>query len=172
MAKVSLTKLLTTKAIPDKVVIINDETISVVQYLPTARKANMIQDIMNEVLDNNGMDSYIRHQIYFMLYLVQYYTNFNITEKMMAEPDKTYDLLVLNHILEKIIAAIPETEYQAITDAVNTSIDIVSKFRTSIAGLFLDIQANNNESARSADEIMNQLNDVANNGLLQDVLTK
>ena len=172
MAKISLTKLTPIKTIDNKVININGENVSIIQYLPITEKAKLVSDVLGDTLDEHGMNSNIRENVYTGIRLIQYYTNINITENMLNNSGKTYDLLMLNNIIDQVKENIPKEELDYIIDAIRQSINIVSEYRTSIAGLFTDMQAGNQDSVRSADELMNQLNEVSQNGLLRNILEK
>jgi hypothetical protein len=53
------------------------------------------------------------------LEVIYQYTNLSFTEKQKEDPVKIYDLLEGNGIIDKIVAAIPEIEYNAIIDGIN-----------------------------------------------------
>lgn len=172
MATVSFSKITPIKSIDDKIIEINGEKVSVKQYLPIAKKAEIVGLVLQDTLDEHGMNSNIREKIYTYIRLIQFYTNISITETMLNNAGKTYDLLKLNHVIDNVINAIPAEEYNYLIEAINTSIKIVSDYRTSVAGLFTDMQAGDEASVKSADELMNQLQEVSQNGLLKNILEK
>lgn len=172
MATVSFNKITPIKSIDDKIIEINGENVSVKQYLPISKKAEIVGLVLQDTLDEHGMNSNIRERIYTCIRLIQFYTNISITETMINNAGKTYDLLELNNIIEKVIETIPTKEYAYLVEAINTSIKIVSEYRTSVAGLFTDMQAGDEASVKSADELMNQLQEVSQNGLLKNILEK
>ena len=99
MAKVSLTKITPVKKLDKVIIKINDEDIEVIQYLPVAEKAELSERVVNAAIDpENGILSTSRRDVYSVLEIVRTYTNINITDKMMEEAPKTYDLLVLNDV--------------------------------------------------------------------------
>lgn len=172
MAKVSITKLQEIKYINPIVIEINNEKIEVSQYLSMAQKAEMTQEFLTCVLDDHGMSSSLREEIYFKLLLIKYYTNINLTNLMLTDNAfKTYDLIHLNHIDEKICGAIPVDEYELIKQLCYNGLHIVSEYRTSIAGMFMDMQASNAESVKDTQELLTDLNSVASSPLLQSILT-
>lgn len=172
MARVSFTKITPIKSLEDKTITINGEQVVVKQYLPIAEKALLVSDVLADTLDEHGMNSDLRETIYTALYIIKYYTNINLTETMFNTAGKTYDLLKLNHVLDTVIDAIPEEEYIELSDTIRASIEIVSTYRTSLAGMFYDMQAGDQSSVKSADELMNQLNEVSQNGFLKQVMEK
>jgi len=172
MAKIGLTKLTPIKSIENKIIDINGEKVSIVQYLPITDKAQMVSDVLGDTLDEHGMNSNIRENIYTGIRLIQYYTNINITDTMIANAGKTYDTLVMNGIIKKVKENIPQDELDYVIDAIHASIKIVSDYRTSVAGLFNDMQSGNQETTKAADELMDQLQEVSQNGLLKDILKK
>jgi hypothetical protein len=109
MAKVSLNKITPIKKVDDITIDINGEKVIVKQYLPVDEKALFSERVLNNAMDPNiNFASEMRMMVYFSLELINTYTNINLTEKMFEEATKTYDLLVLNHILDAVIDAIPK----------------------------------------------------------------
>lgn len=172
MARIGFTKITPIKSLEDKTITINGEQVVIKQYLPIAEKALLVSDVLADVLDEHGMNSNLRETIYTALYIIKYYTNINLTEAMFNTAGKTYDLLKLNHIIDQVIQNIPVEEYEEIAKAIRESLLIVSTYRTSLAGMFYDMQAGDQASVKSADELMNQLNEVSQNGFLREVLEK
>lgn len=172
MAKVSLQKLQTIKYINPITIKIGEEEVKVEQYISMNMKAEFTQEFLNDVLDSHGMSSSLREEVYFNLLLIKYYTNINLTDLMLGENAfKTYDILHLNDVFNTIKAAIPQNEYDLIYKLCYDGLHIVSQYRTSIAGMFMDMQTGNLESAKDAQEILSDLNSVADSPLLQSILT-
>ena len=172
MATVSFNKITPIKAIEDKTIELNGEKILIKQYLPVSRKAMLVSEVLADVLDEHGMSSSIREKIYTGIRLIQFYTNINITDTMINNAGKTYDALVLNGILPAIIENIPKDEYEYLAETISESLKIVSTYRTSIAGLFTDMQTSNQDSVKSSNELMAELQEISNDGLLKNILDK
>lgn len=172
MARVGFTKITPIKTIEDKTIELNGETINIKQYLPMEKKSEMIGKIIGDVLDTTGLSSPLREIIYRSIYVIAYYTNINLTENMINEASKTYDLLVLNHIIDKVIEEIPEVEYQFICNSVHTIIEMLVTYRTSAAGLMEYMAQNQNQEMKDVDSINDTLNALSENKMLKEVLEK
>lgn len=137
MAKITFNKL-NLKLNKDIVELhINDDiTIEVKQYLPQDEKAELIQYVTDSSIDENtGCFSPVRLETYFAVALVKYYANITFTDKQMADITKTYDLLESNGITEKIINAIPSSEYKFLNSAVNDTVEDIARYNNSFAGM-------------------------------------
>lgn len=172
MAKVSFSKVAPKKEIEAITIKINDQDVIVQQYLPVAKKSEMIGDILDAIMDVNGIRSAIREPMYFYVYLVKYYTNINITETMLSNASSAYDALLNNGVLQKIIENIPSEEYKTIHDYVFDSIKNVADYRTSALGVITELQNGAMADTKDADEVMKQLTDMSENSFLSSVLTK
>lgn len=172
MAKISLNKITPIKSLESKFIEINGEKIEVIQYLPTTEKAELLQNILTDVLDDQGISSGLREQIFIGLYIIKYYTNINLTDTMLTNGAKTYDLLVLNKILPAVIEAIPSDEYNLMVDIIYDSLHIMQQYHTSLAGMFKDVTANQNTETKTVEELLNDLSSLGENSLLNDVLKK
>lgn len=172
MAKVSFNKVTPIKNIDPKVINICGEDVTVIQYLPIADKIAMVETIAEAVIDNTGFSSPIRLEVHFYLELIKTYTNISITDKMIENSAKTYDLLECNHIIEEIVSAIPEEEFDTIFDYVTDTIKHMETYNTSFAGV---LKATSNDyTATEADvqTLLSELGEVQDNSILQGVLAK
>lgn len=172
MAKVSLNKLATIKTLDEKTVTIAGQDVLVAQYLPISKKADIIQHVIDGSFDDNGEYSILRFKVLFAVEVVRAYSNINITDKMLEEITKTYDLLVINHILDNVIAAIPSQEYQDLYEMAQTAIMNVNQTAHSALGVLRTIATDYDTETMNVDKLLSNLQDVANTELVQDVLQK
>lgn len=171
MAKISVNKLSTIKSKPTKTLNINGEEIIVVQYLPMTLKATFVSEFLEMVLDDHGMSSSMRETVYYPLLVIKHYTNINLTDLMLGDNAfKTYDLLLLNNIFDLVMQEIPQEELESLHQMAYRGLEIVSNYRTSIAGLFMDMQMNNADSVKDTQTILQDLNSVADSPLLKSIL--
>lgn len=170
MARVGLTKITPIKSIEEKTIEIQGQVITVRQYLPMSEKSHFLSDALSDIVELNGQNSPLREDIYFSLYLIKYYTNINLTETMLNDAAKTYDLLHMNHIFEEVIKNIPADEYQTMFNYLHSSIDYLIQYRTSLAGIMEVIQQNQNAETKNVDEIVKQLQELGNDSTLAQVL--
>ena len=116
--------------------------------------------------------THVKLNVYFSLELIKAYTNINITEKMMETAPKTYDILVMNHILENVIHAIPEEEYNCIYDATYECGKNAVQFLTSLMGMFKTIAQDYQDTNINMNELMQVLDQPDKVGFVKDVLDK
>ena len=173
MAKVSLTKITPVKKLDKVIIKIDDEDVEVVQYLPIAEKAELSERVANASIDSEyGILSTSRRDVYAVLEIVRTYTNINITDKMMEEAPKTYDLLILNGIYNKIKEAIPEKEYNELFHRINEDCGNIQKYLESFKGIMKSINQDYSNTEMDVDKIMTELKDPEAYGLLRDILDK
>ena len=173
MAKVSLNKITPIKKVDDITIDINGEKVIVKQYLPVDEKALFSERVLNNAMDPNiNFASEMRMMVYFSLELINTYTNINLTEKMFEEATKTYDLLVLNHILDAVIDAIPKEEYVELYNKVYEDRNHVETYLHSFVGVLRGAQNDYSAAQIDADKIMNEFKDPEAFNLIKDILDK
>lgn len=172
MGKISFTKLTPGKYPEDKMVTINEQEVSVKQYLPIEEKLLLIQRVLDAVLDTTGFLNPVKLEIYFQIEILKAYTNINFTEKQLEDIPKVYDKLELNGVLDTVIKSIPETEYsylqQACDECAMHVINYTSSFVGSVKALLQDYKTTD----INIKETMQEINNPEAVGLLQDILTK
>ena len=151
---------------------INEQEIEVVQYMPIQDKLAMIERILNFTIDDTGFLNPVRLEVFTVLEIISTYTNINITDKMMENAPKTYDSLMINGVIDAIIEAIPEDEYNAIFDAIEDCAEHTVNYLNSFVGMMKTVTENYNATKMDVDQIMNDLDDSNKIGLVKDILEK
>ena len=172
MAKISFNKLTPIKSVDPTVVTIGENEITVERYLPMADKASFVERVLNAVIDDTGFINPMRLDVMFHIELIKTYTNISITDKMMENPSKVYDLLMLNHILSAVLEAIPEEEYEDLMNDVGECAKHTVDYLNSFAGMIKNVVANYDATKMNVEEIMKTLDDPEKIGLVKDVLDK
>lgn len=172
MAKVSLSAIAPIKKIDPIIIKIADQDIEVVQYLPTQEKLALVERVLSWTIDDTNYLNPVRMEVFTILEVIKTYTNISITEKMMENAPKTYDTLVMNKIIDMIIAAIPEEEYDAVFDAVEDCAEHIISYLNSIQGVLKTITDNYDATKYNVDEMMKTLDQPEKIGLVKDVLDK
>lgn len=172
MAKVSLNKLIPIKSLQDKVIKINDVEVTVKQYLPTEKKAELISAILNNTVEENNDFNDFKVVILTAIEMIMYYTNISITDTQLKDIPKLYDLLVLNKIWEQVKQEIPEDEYNFITTELNNEIVRLRTFFHSALGVLGAIQQDYNLSSLNIDELINKLKTDKSLALVKDIIEK
>jgi hypothetical protein len=132
----------------------------------------MIERILNSTVDTTGFLNPVRLEVFSVLEIINTYTNINITEKMMDNAPKTYDSLMINGIIDKIIEAIPEDEYNAVFDAIEECAEHTVNYLNSFAGMIKTIRENYDSAEMNAEDIIATLGDPDKIGFVKEVLEK
>lgn len=151
---------------------VNEQEIEVMQYMPIQDKLAMIERILNFTIDDTGFLNPVRLEVFTVLEIISTYTNINITDKMMENAPKTYDSLMINGVIDAIIEAIPEDEYNAIFDAIEDCAEHTVNYLNSFVGMMKTVTENYNATKMDVDQIMNDLDDSNKIGLVKDILEK
>ena len=172
MAKVSLSKITPIKDIDPMIITINDTSVEVIQYLPITEKLELVERVLNATVDTTGFFNPARLEIFTNLEIVKTYSNISITDKMMENAAKTYDVLSMNNIIDMVIAAIPEEEYVMILDTVEECAKSTVSYLTSFAGMMKNVLDDYKNTKMNAEDIMNILDDPEQLTFLKDVMLK
>ena len=172
MAKISFNKLTPIKSVEPTTITIGENEIIVERYLPMADKAAFVERVLNVVIDDTGFINPMRLDVMFHIELIKTYTNISITEKMMENPSKVYDLLILNNVLSAVLEAIPEEEYEDLIDNITECAKHTVDYLNSFAGMIKNITTNYDTTKMNVEEIMNTLGDPNQVGLVKDILDK
>lgn len=172
MAKISFNKLTPIKSVESTIITIGENEITVERYLPMADKAAFVERVLNAVIDDTGFINPMRLDVIFHIELIKTYTNISITDKMMENAAKTYDTLIMNGVLDAVIAAIPDEEYNELFDAIVDSGEHVIKYLNSFTGMMKTITADYNAAQMNVDKLMSDLGDPEKVGLVKDILDK
>lgn len=136
----------------------DDITIEVKQYLPIEEKLGLISAaIMAAHMADENYQNPVKIKVFSELEIVFVYTNLNFTDKQKEDLPKLYDMLYSSGILEKIISAIPETEYNIIKNGIELSSEAIYKYQNSIMGLMENLKEdyqNVNFDMKNIQEIM------------------
>ena len=173
MAKVSFSKLgLKKKNEIVKVKLTDDIEIEVLQYLPINDKLNLIAAVLNGSADQNNFANPIKVEVIGTIEIIKAYTNLNFTEKQLEDIAKLYDLLEENKIIDKIMVAIPSTEYDFIINGIDSIIQSFYTYRNSIYGILDSVSQDYANLDFDAQRIQKLIGDPENLKLLKDVLNK
>lgn len=173
MAKVAFSKLKLKKE--NKVVkvqLIDGVEVEVIQYLPINDKLNLIANVLNNSADENNFANPIKIEVVGNIEILKAYTNLSFTEKQLEDITKLYDLLEENKIIDKIINAIPEDEYNFLIKGIDETIEAFYKYYNSIYGILDAISKDYVNLDLDAQKIQKEIANPENLELLKTVLTK
>lgn len=141
-------------------------------YLPFKEKLELVSNIINKSIDDNGFYNPMRVKFNMVLEVVYAYTNLSFTEKMKEDPFKLYDTLVSTGIFTDVVNVICEKDWKEIQESVWTTIDNIYKYNNSFMGLLDTLKTDYNNLDLDAMKIQDALTNPENLALLKDVLTK
>lgn len=130
----------------------NGISIEILKYLPVNEKYNLINDVLLKSYEN-GIYNPIRLDMYFALNLIYKYSNINFTEKQKEDEAKIYDTLQSTGIMDKIIDAIEDDEYNNLYTLLVETEDKYYEYRKTISGMLNDFSNQLNENADFLKEI-------------------
>ena len=141
-------------------------------YLPVQEKMDMITNIINQSIDDNGYYNPMRVKIYTVLEMTYAYTDLSFTEKQKENPFKLYDLLVGNGIFKDIVNCIYEDDWVEIQETIMKVIDNIYKYKNSAMGIMENITNDYSNLNLDATAIQQAIGDPDNLTLLKDIMTK
>ena len=173
MVKVSLTKHNKIKSLDPIAIKIGEETISVVQYLPLEKKLTIMQNIIEQAGNNEeGFYNIVKLTVFYTIEMLRVYTNISFTEKQLEDPQKLYDIIVLNNIWETVKDRIPEKERDYIWDNTCALAREITEYNHSALGI-LKLMSDDYENLNfDVQEITEKLSDRTNLDLVRNLLTK
>ena len=171
MVKVSLTKLNKIKSLDPIDIKIGEETISVVQYLPLEKKLAIMQNIIEQAGNNEeGFYNIVKLTVFYTIEMLRAYTNISFTEKQLEEPQKLYDIIVLNNIWETVKDSIPEKERDYIWDNTCALAREITDYNHSALGILKMVRADYGETDFNIASIMENIKDPETLGLMKEIL--
>ena len=171
MVKVSLTKLNKIKSLDPIDIKIGEETISVVQYLPLEKKLTIMQNIIEQAGNNEeGFYNIVKLTVFYTIEMLRAYTNISFTEKQLEEPQKLYDIIVLNNIWETVKDSIPEKERDYIWDNTCALAREITDYNHSALGILKMVRADYGETDFNIASIMENIKDPETLGLMKEIL--
>lgn len=173
MVKVSLTKLNKIKSLDPIDIKIGEETISVVQYLPLEKKLTIMQNIIEQAGNNEeGFYNIVKLSVFYTIEMLRVYTNISFTEKQLEDPQKLYDIIVLNNIWETVKDSIPEKERDYIWDNTCALAREITDYNHSALGILKLMSDDYDNLNFDVQEMTEKLSDRTNLDLVRNLLTK
>lgn len=106
---------------------INGQTIEVKQFLPTFDKINLVASaVKSSIVDGVVNEMIVETTLHYLI--VEHYTNLEFTEEELANMVDTYDLLESNDVIDAVLSALPEGDYDELFEATKAQSDKVDKF--------------------------------------------
>lgn len=142
------------------------------QYLPLKEKLDLVSNVINQSIDDNGFYNPMRVKMFTVLEIVYAYTNLSFTDKMKEDLFKLYDILVSTGIFTDVINSMGENEFKTIEADIKDTIDNIYKYKNSVLGILDAVSADYDNLNLDAQSIKDTLADENNLRFLKDVITK
>jgi hypothetical protein len=173
MVKVSLTKLNKIKSLDPIDIKIGEETISVVQYLPLEKKLTIMQNIIEQAGNNEeGFYNIVKLTVFYTIEMLRAYTNISFTEKQLEEPQKLYDIIVLNNIWNEVKKVIPQSELTDMWENTCALAREITEYNHSALGILNLLSNDYDNLSLDTTDMANKLSNVDNLKMLREILTK
>lgn len=141
-------------------------------YLPLKEKLELISNVINQSIDDNGYYNPMRVQLFLILETVYAYTNLSFTDKMKEDPFKLYDMLVSTGIFIDIVNAIWEKDWEDLQQGVQETIKSIYKYKNSVMGILDTVSTDYSNLELDATKIKENLSNPDNLEFLKTVLDK
>ena len=174
MVKVNVTKLNKIKSLDPIDIKIGEETISVVQYLPLEKKLTIMQNIIKQAGNNEeGFYNIVKLTVFYTIEMLRAYTNISFTEKQLEDPQKLYDIIVLNKIWDTVKQSIPEDEVNYIWENTCALAREITDYNHSALGILKLAKEDYSDLELDVNDLTNTLTQSENNlNLVKGLLTK
>lgn len=143
-------------------------TIEVKEYLPIEELIELVQDIVNSSVDENGYYNPMKINIFLTVKTFFAYTNISITEKQLENIFKVYDALKVSEIYQ----IVPIEAYREVHGYVSELIRSIYEYKNSVYGILDGISEDYNNLDLDVNQIQESIANPENLLLLKDVLTK
>lgn len=150
----------------------NNLTIEVTDYLPVNNKLELIGNVINSAIDDNGYYNEGKVRVYFVLEVINAYTNITFTDKQREDPCKLYDLLVGNELWEKVWDLMLASEKEFLEVCLNKTIHSIYEYKNSAMGIMETITQDYGDLSLNTSEVYKNLTDPQSMTVLKDVLSK
>lgn len=145
---------------------------NVKNYLPMKDKLELITNVINNSIDDNGFYNPIKVKIYMTLEIIYYYTNLSFTDKQKEDPLKLYDIFTSTNLFSDITSNINENDLKTIEEDIWSTIKNIYDYKNSAMGI-LDIIVDDYKGLKlEASEIQDKLSDPENMELLKGIISR
>ena len=153
MAKVTFASLKLKTNSETKEVKIGDATIEIKQYLPISDKKDLVQITLQKA-EENGVYNEVLLDMYFALNIIYLYTNLTFTDKQREDEAKLYDMLESNNIIDMVLAALPEGEYDQLKNYIYEERYNIMEYKNTAGAVLQSIIQDLPKNAAAAKEIV------------------
>lgn len=116
----------------------NGSKIEVLQYLPIDDKYTLLNVTLQKAKEG-AIYNPLKKDMFFHLNIIYMYTNLTFTEKQREDESKIYDTLISNGILDKVLEAIPDTEFNTLYSYLNEQEKTILTYKNTVGGAITEI---------------------------------
>lgn len=149
----------------------NGQTIEVKKYLPVQDELELITTILNASVDENRFYNPVKFNVFFVIEIIEFFTNVKFTEKQKENAPKLYDELISSGFYDKIYKANP-IDIDDIRANAWEVIDNIYKYQNSIYGVLDNVSKDYDNLNLDATDIEKKIANKDNIQFLNTVLTK
>ena len=139
------------------ITILDNITLEVKQYLPIEDKIDLVEIALQKAEENGIYNEYLL-EMYFHLNIVYLYSNLTFTDKQKENEAKLYDILESNGIINEIIAAIPEKEYNSLFNVVAIMKKDILTYKNTAGAVLQSVIQDLPKNAAAAKDIIDSFN--------------
>lgn len=170
MAKIAFSKLKCKVNEEIKIINFNGEDIEVRQYLPAQDKLALMGRVITQSHEEDSNHANpVKIEIFTHLEILYTYTNITFTEKQKENTPKLYDLVYSSGLLEAVIDAIPEKEYDIVCSGIFDSVEAVYKYYHSALGILDSVVKNGKDTELSMQNIKEILEEISSSGTFENL---
>ena len=119
---------------PNKTITLNEKTIQVKSYLPISDKMDVVQ-ITIQKADNGRYIDQLALDMFFELNLVYSYSNIEVTQEDRDDQFALYDRWTQDGTINAVISAIPDEEYNKLSEAIDETVEDLMRYRGTAAAV-------------------------------------
>lgn len=119
---------------PNKTITLNEKTIQVKFYLPISDKIDVVQ-ITIQKADNGRYIDQLALDMFFELNLVYSYSNIEVTQEDRDDQFALYDRWTQDGTINTVISAIPDEEYNKLSEAIDETVEDLMRYRGTAAAV-------------------------------------
>ena len=149
----------------------NEQTIEVKQYISVNDKLKLISNIINNTVDEHSFCNPVKVKVYLLIGIIENYTNISFTEKQKEDIVKLYDLIQSNGLFDKILAAIPDEEFNDLLNSTWDSVDAIYTYRNSVMGILDNVSADYDNVNVDVNKTIEQIKNL-DHSFLSEVMNK
>lgn len=149
----------------------NDQTIEIKEYLSIEDRLKLITDVLNAAADENRFYTQGKVDLFFVIKVIEYYTNISFTDKQQENFIKLYDELVSSGLYHAIINQIPD-EINSLYDSTVISVKQIEGYQNSVYGILDATKTDYNNLDLDIDKMQKALTSGEGVEYLNNVLTK